>query len=621
MSLAVIVYLVGMALVFVAERLVADIEVARWTLDLLGAAAIVGSFILRWRRLEHTDNEGLAHGERTALALQAVGSGSLLLYVLSTDAVVALFDWSTVGESRWTGVWSALWPVVWLLGTFPLLLVDRAVEASPVVAPPQRIRRALSHGLAAALGLALVFPANYIASRHQESWDLAYFQAASPGTATRNIVASLTAPVHIRVFVEPHSELRQDLEDYFEELDAEAVTVTYHDQAAEPELARELRVRQNGQVAFSVEKSEKANKAKPDHPASEVLRLGSTRAAARDKLRDLDTEVRKHLLEIARGEKKVYLTVGHGELELGRATKDPTERLQILEKLLEVAQFDTGELSADSGLAEDIPEDADVVMVLAPKQPFMDAEIDALEAFLERGGSLFVALEPAVEHEGDGLVADGAPLGRLLEKLGVEMHPERLAAERGFLPVTHNKTDRVNLITDQFSSHPSTSVLSRTSPALMMFTPSAGHLGKAPKAEADVVFTVRTHRYTWADLDGDFEYDPKAGEKRKKYPLAAASEGGDDAGNWRAMIVADSSLLSDFGMRARGNQQFVHDTLNWLVETEEFSGTMESEKDVRIRHSKEDQVWWFYGTVLGIPLLLLSLGTLRIWWRKKGGKS
>jgi hypothetical protein len=502
-------------------------------------------------------------------------------------------------------------------------MVDRAVEASPVVAPPERIKRALSHGLAAALGIALVFPVNYIASRHAESWDLAYFKAARPGTATLNVAESFARPVHVRVFVEPHSEIRQDLEAYFDELDGPKVQVSYHDQAAEPELARELRVRQNGQVAFTLgelEREDGEDAAKKSAPTTEVLRIGGSDTAARRTLRDLDTEVRKRLIKLARGEKKVYLTVGHGELEFDGAGKSPLERLDILEKLLGAAQFDTATLSAEDGLAERVPEDADVVMILDPKQPFMEAEIEALEAYLDRGGSLFVALEPRA-GQGDALVADDNPIGPLLDKLGVEMRPERLVAERGFLPVTRNKVDQVNLITDQFSSHPSTSVLSRTSPTLVMVMPGAGHLAKAKDAKADVVFTVRSHRYAWADLDADLEYEPKDGEKKKKYPLAAASEREDGQAKWRAMVVSDASALSDFGMRARGNQQFVYDTLNWLIETEELSGTMESEQDVRIRHSKEDQVWWFYGTVLGIPLLLLGAGFLRIWWRKKGGAS
>ncbi len=626
MSFAIIVYLVGMALVFVGERLVADIVAARWVLDLLGAAALIGSFILRWRRLEDADNDGLAHGERVALALQAVGSGSLLFYVLSTDGVVQFFNWTATGRERWQGIWGALWPIVWLLGTVPLMLVDRAVETSPVVAPPQRIKRALSHGLAVALGVALVFPVNYIAARHRQSWDLAYFRAARAGSATKNVVKSLTKPVDVRVFVEPDSTLRQDLQGYFDALEGDNLHVTYHDQAGEPELARKLHVRENGQIAFTAGPLPSDDDAKK--PTTKILRLGSTELAARHKLRDLDNQVRKTLLAVGRGTLKIYLTVGHGEMQLDGSSDDPTESLKILKQVFDAAQFDTANLSADNGLAKDIPDDADAVMILGPKQTFMPSEIDALKAYLDRGGALFIAMLPRDLRARDPLASTDPPLGDLLHKLGVKMQPSVLAAERGIIPVMRNKTDKLNLITDQFSSHPSTAALSQSTPSLMLFTPATGYLQKAKKSKADVVITVRSHHYAWADTNGNLEYDPKAGEKERKYPLAAASEGSADAKDatkshkkWRAMVVADAPFISDFGMRARGNRQFVYDTLNWLVHVEDQSGTIESEKDVRIRHSKEDQQWWFYVTVLGIPLLLLGAGATRIWWRKKGGEA
>ena len=68
-----------------------------------------------------------------------------------------------------------------------------------------------------------------------------------------------------------------------------------------------------------------------------------------------------------------------------------------------------------------------------------------------------------------------------------------------------------------------------------------------------------------------------------------------------------------------GNVQFVRDATNWLIGAESLSGTTETEEDVRIEHSKEGQTWWFYSTVLGIPLLVFGLGAARVWMRQRGG--
>ena len=112
-------------------------------------------------------------------------------------------------------MWSSLWPIVWLLGTVPLLVVDYAIQSSPVMMPLRRIRDLVSHGIVAALAIAIVFPVNYIASKRNERWDLAYFRTTAPGTATQAIAASLESPVNIRVFMPPSSEVAQELRAYF----------------------------------------------------------------------------------------------------------------------------------------------------------------------------------------------------------------------------------------------------------------------------------------------------------------------------------------------------------------------------------------------------------------------
>ena len=64
-----------------------------------------------------------------------VGCASLVLYTATTDAVVRTLTLAEEAEERWLGVWRSLWPLVWLLGTLPLIVVDYAIQSSPVVMP------------------------------------------------------------------------------------------------------------------------------------------------------------------------------------------------------------------------------------------------------------------------------------------------------------------------------------------------------------------------------------------------------------------------------------------------------------------------------------------------------
>ncbi len=101
----------------------------------------------------------------------------------------------------------------------------------------------------------------------------------------------------------------------------------------------------------------------------------------------------------------------------------------------------------------------------------------------------------------------------------------------------------------------------------------------------------------------------------------AAIEPEDSEHSFRVLALADATILTDLAIGNLGNQQFIFDGVNWLVGAEALSGATESEEDVKIEHTKEDQALWFYATVLGVPVLVLVLGALHVRRRRRGGRS
>jgi hypothetical protein len=63
-------------------------------------------------------------------------------------------------------------------------------------------------------------------------------------------------------------------------------------------------------------------------------------------------------------------------------------------------------------------------------------------------------------------------------------------------------------------------------------------------------------------------------------------------------------------MNAPTNRVLLLDAVRWLIGEESFAGEVSSEEDVRIEHTKEKDVYWFYSTILGAPALVLGLGLL-----------
>jgi hypothetical protein len=242
-------------------------------------------------------------------------------------------------------------------------------------------------------------------------------------------------------------------------------------------------------------------------------------------------------------------------------------------------------------------------MVLGPTKPFSTEEIGALQRFLDRGGRLFLALDP------DG----GVDLHELLEPMGVRLTMKTLANDQIYARRTHTDSDRANLVAGLYSSHPSVTTLSRQGMRAPVVLPIATAIEAtrertAAQREYSVDFTVHAHFATFADANGNFQVDP--GEERKAWELAAALSKKKDKVEQRVFLVGDSDFLTDQAVRFGGNGLLVLDPVRWLIGEESFAGQISSEVDVPITHTRKQDVAWFYGSIFAMPGLILGLGAV-----------
>ena len=261
------------------------------------------------------------------------------------------------------------------------------------------------------------------------------------------------------------------------------------------------------------------------------------------------------------------------------------------------------------GLANDVPEDASLVIVHGPTQAFTPEELSSLERFAARGGKLLVALDPDAK-------GDMAPLANLA---GLAFDPTTLATtDQFFVPRHRNASDKANLITNRFSSHASVSTLSRVSARAVVLMPITGSLEKK-QTDAKIDFVLRSSAGTFGDKNGNFELD--GDEKKATFNLGAAVSKplGENVNKdkvkgpaeTRMIVFADADCISDLALGvAETNQILFVDAVRWLNGDESFSGEIATSEDVRIQHTKQKDVFWFYGTIIGAPALLLGAGIL-----------
>ena len=74
---------------------------------------------------------------------------------------------------------------------------------------------------------------------------------------------------------------------------------------------------------------------------------------------------------------------------------------------------------------------------------------------------------------------------------------------------------------------------------------------------------------------------------------------------------------NDLCFTPAANFQLVIDSLAWLTDDAATAGTVESEEDVKLEHTREGQGWMFYGTAAAMPVAFLLLGVGRISLRRR----
>src|SRR5581483_3815554 len=144
-------------------------------------------------------------------------------------------------------------------------------------------------------------------------------------------------------------------------------------------------------------------------------------------------------------------------------------------------------------LGTDIPKDTTVVMVIGPQKPFLPEEIAALRRFWDGGGKLFLALDPD----------SGVDMHELLDPIGVKYHLTTLANDQAFARRTHQDSDRANLVTASYSSHPTMSSLQRLGMRAPMILPGAGWFETMKDHSKDVIIDspLKAHFATFPDAN------------------------------------------------------------------------------------------------------------------------
>lgn len=453
-----------------------------------------------------------------------------------------------------------------------------------------------------------------ISNDFQKSWDLTGDQRHSFSQQTEDFMDTMTEPVKFYAFVDPagDSSVIESLLDRYQKLAPRYFSYEIVDLQKKPTLAETLQVRSYGQGVLEKE--------------SKVSGEDSPR---RERVLNFDeASITNGLTSLLRGDSKtVYFLRGHGERLSDQ--HDPQDISQVVNSL-RTEGYDAKPLRLTD--VEAIPDDAAVVVMAGPSGALLDKEKELLKEYLERHGAfLFLAdistpdsyLEFLAQFGfelGDGLIIDetSASVGaEPVTPIGVGLSPDHPITRR-FRELTAFQMARpVHLTTvdwegwsGSLTSLVQTGDQSYLIPLEELLKGEAVQFSSAGKEPASYTLAAAGKYTRQADLVSTDDGDEDSEQADKPEPITA-----------RIVVTASVDGFSNASLGMAGNRDFILNSINWLVESEnQITVRVKDPKVQPLSITWRSQMWLYFIFCLLLPFLSALTGLLLAYQRRQGSK-
>jgi ABC-type uncharacterized transport system len=485
---------------------------------------------------------------------------------------------------------------LWFCGIIAALLVLFAAGLRLPISAIGLARWLASGGIVGA-AVAVTLLANMALYRHDLQFDLTRGQAFTPSAEAQEIVRGLTQPVQLTFFYQKQdpagrgaATIVQLLARLNPRLEVDTIDSDQH-----PALANQLGV--------------------------QVYNTAVVRASDR-RIQVITTDEEDIALAILRAirarETVICFAIGHGEYDIDNfefhthfegaqshshhiegvgVVQMQQHGLGRLRRTIEKLGLVTRKTLITGG--QQVPADCAALIDANPRTRYTGADSAVLRAYLERGGSLLMFIEPdyAVDET----------LASVLAEAGIRLGD-------GFVvdPVDHYFTDEQMIAVTKYARHPITRAL-----ALSIY-PGARPVEAIPTAQAiaSVLFSTSAQSYRIADRLSASEEAMSA--PRSAIPLAVAAEGRLGSGNpFRLVAFGDADFASNSFFPYLANGDMVLGSISWLIHEERapiVKPPVEVLPTVALTSAQVRAI--FISTVLVLPGSVALLGGL-VWWCRR----
>lgn len=484
------------------------------------------------------------------------------------------------------GVWV---PFLWLcLGMFVGFLlgaiwVDRKLYKE--FFSMKTTRQGMSMGTMILLVLVLLVAVNFIAARKYKTFDFSMAKINSLSAQSIQMLKSLKSDLKVLYFYKEGAEGVEQNRQAFMELikkyqdQSDWVKLEFVEVNERPDLAQQYDVKQGVQVVYLDYNSHKSKIEKID-----------------------EQELTSGIVKVTRETSKtVYVLSGHGEP--GFEESPDGQSLSFLKTLLEGNRYNVKTLALTQLTA--VPSDADIVMVVGPKQALLETELKALENYLARGGSMIFALEGTVE----------VGLDELLAKMKMRLQKNYV------VPVMDTQLGKV--VDPRMGT--AGNIFSMSSPITQPFGKNEFTVFRWPSSLEKLDTTgssikldeiVKTGVGVWGFSDLKFQKQTGTGpfilglSATGKINSAAEKE-------FSAVVLSDSDIMNNQFLYKNLNRDLVLNSIAFLSKEENLiSITPKEVQRTELLLTETHMILFIFGFVIPLPVLLFAASGV-MWFRRR----
>ncbi len=451
---------------------------------------------------------------------------------------------------------------------------------------------------------------NFLANRHNKSFDATSNKRYSLSDQTEKVVENLETDVTISVYDQTSrfAEAR-DLLDRYENLSPK-LSVDYIDPDKKPQAARAAGITSYGTI----------------HVDSGIRREEANSVT--------EEEITNAIIRSLKGEAKSVCAVqGSGEHSFDETGR---EGYSSLKEALETNNYETRTISLLEN--PEVPSDCTILLVGGPRFDYVEPVVDAIESYVEAGGRAMILMDPPLRFGSDA-IGDNAEMVEMLKEWGVILNNDLILDTSG-IGGLFGLGPEVPLITD-YESHAIVQDMRDIATAFPLAR--SVEPGEAEGITVDELLSSSSRAYATTKLgSAEIEIDPSE-DKQGPFNLAVAGtipvddetetasdedsaeqEGdeGEDAedeteAEGRFVVVGSSGWVANNTLRFNGNRDLALNMMNWLSSDEDLISIRPKEpEDRRLTLTREQMSRVFYASVVFLPLIIIIAG-VSVWWRRR----